>query len=95
MAATRCRRTGNPRCCQISNRQIHLVDSLQLAENTGGDTALIAKNLGLSFSCSARVSRVSFDESAPNHPPYFCVANDACATLRPSRWPSGSRKCLS
>jgi len=95
MATTRHRRTRNPRCCQISNRQIHLVDSLQLAENAEGDTVLIAKNSGFSFLRFARIFGILLDKSAANRPAYFCVANDPCAKLRASRTLSGSRRCSS
>jgi len=95
MATTRHRRTRDPRCCQISNRQIRLVDSLQLAENTGGDRVLIAKNSGFSFLRFARIFGILLDKSAANRSAYFCVANDPCATLRASRALSGSRRCLS
>jgi len=95
MATTRHRRTRNLRCRQISNRQNRLVDSLQLAENTGGDTVLIAKNSGFSFLRSARIFGILLDKSAANRPAYFCAANDPCATLRASRTLSGSHRCLS
>ena len=95
MAATRCRRTRNPHCYQIFNRQFHLLDSLQRAENKRDDAILIATFSNFSSARNTGVYSISFQKSAANDAPYFCVANEPCATLRPSRWPSGSRKCLS
>ena len=95
MARTPYRRAENPRCYPILNRQFHLLEPLQPAENAGGDTVLIAKNPGFSFLRFARIFGILLDKSAANRPAYFCVANDPCAKLRASRTLSGSRRCSS